>query len=127
MMEMEVIHLDESSPGRSNESPQGGGAKAITRDSEAGSSAGHGESSRYEKEPAEEELEPSLGLKYPFLQRVNELDDEEWGIVLDSCVAQSKAVEQFYLPRDNEYLRRVPNTVLHLSLQSYLVRGALME
>ncbi|ONK69007.1 uncharacterized protein A4U43_C05F18310 [Asparagus officinalis] len=49
------------------------------------------------------------------------------GTILGSHVSQSRVVEQFYLPRDDEYLKGVPNVGLHLSLQSYLVRGALLE
>ncbi|ONK64244.1 uncharacterized protein A4U43_C07F23620 [Asparagus officinalis] len=140
MIEVEVIRLDDSSPSGSVEAPQGGGAEAITRDSKAKPSAGRSESSRHEKEHVYES-EPSSGLKYPFLHRVDETGDEELpkmyeyligtseggqqyvqkpnpkhffevtlhldarGIVLGSCIAQSKSVEQFYLPQNDEYLR----------------------
>ncbi|ONK68069.1 uncharacterized protein A4U43_C05F7090 [Asparagus officinalis] len=47
--------------------------------------------------------------------------------MLESWVAQSKAVEQFWVPRDEEILGEVPDVVLHLKLKSYLARGALVE
>ncbi|ONK74614.1 uncharacterized protein A4U43_C03F8300 [Asparagus officinalis] len=49
------------------------------------------------------------------------------GSVLGSRVAQLRAVEQFWLPRDAEILGEVSNVNLHQALQSYLVRGALVE
>ncbi|ONK56832.1 uncharacterized protein A4U43_C10F13560 [Asparagus officinalis] len=42
-------------------------------------------------------------------------------------MTQSKAVEQLYLPRDEEFLQGVPNVSLHICLQSYLVRGVFVE
>ncbi|ONK77600.1 uncharacterized protein A4U43_C02F8360 [Asparagus officinalis] len=47
--------------------------------------------------------------------------------VLESRVGQSKAMEQFWLSRDEEILGEVLNVGLHLSLRTYLVRGVLME
>ncbi|ONK54769.1 uncharacterized protein A4U43_UnF11700 [Asparagus officinalis] len=49
------------------------------------------------------------------------------GSVLSSRLTQSRAVEQFWLPQDEEFLKGVPNFGLHQNLQSYLVRGALVE
>ncbi|ONK64482.1 uncharacterized protein A4U43_C07F26530 [Asparagus officinalis] len=77
MMKTKVIRIDESSPRGSAEAPPGEGVEAIIRDSEAGSSDGHGESFRHGKEPVDES-KPSSMLKYPFIHRVDEIGDEKW-------------------------------------------------
>ncbi|ONK76137.1 uncharacterized protein A4U43_C03F24330 [Asparagus officinalis] len=47
---------------------------------------------------------------------------EERGSVLESQLAQSKAVEQFYLPRDENILGEAPNIGFHVSLQGSILR-----
>ncbi|ONK56885.1 uncharacterized protein A4U43_C10F14160 [Asparagus officinalis] len=73
--------------------------------------------SRYEKEPTlEDRHQPTRHLD----MRVS---------VLESRVSQLNVVEQFSLPFDEETLeeREVTDVILHLSLRSHLVRGALVE
>ncbi|ONK76043.1 uncharacterized protein A4U43_C03F23280 [Asparagus officinalis] len=43
------------------------------------------------------------------------------GTDLGFRVAQSRAVQQFHLPRDDEYLKGIPNDGLQLGLWSYLI------
>ncbi|ONK55514.1 uncharacterized protein A4U43_UnF2160 [Asparagus officinalis] len=71
---------------------------------------------------AQYEKEPTLENRH---QPTRHLDVR--ASMLESRVAQLKAVEQFWLPRDEEISRKVLDVGLHLSLGSYLVRRALVE
>ncbi|ONK69208.1 uncharacterized protein A4U43_C05F20470 [Asparagus officinalis] len=105
--------------------PQGKGAETRAGALEAELSAHHDKSSHHIKDLAEEETSPPEPDPEHRFEATHHFDTK--GIVLGSCVAQSKAIMQFYLPQDDEFLRGVLNSGLHLSLRSYLVRGALVE
>ncbi|ONK64116.1 uncharacterized protein A4U43_C07F22240 [Asparagus officinalis] len=74
---------------------------------------------------------PPTRLEYPFPHRAVEIGEEEWERMMQYLIktsgTQSRVVKQFWLPRDKELLSGVPNAGLHLSLQSYLVQGTLVE
>ncbi|ONK78007.1 uncharacterized protein A4U43_C02F13230 [Asparagus officinalis] len=68
------------------------------------------------------EKEPALGNRY---QPTRHLDAR--ASVLECQVTQSKAIEQLWLPRNEEILVEVLDVGLHLTFGSYLVHGALVE
>ncbi|ONK66751.1 uncharacterized protein A4U43_C06F11570 [Asparagus officinalis] len=114
VVETDVIHVDKSAPEEHAEGPQEEvGVEARAFVDEEGPSVHHSESSCQEPDP-----------KHHY-QPAHHLDVR--GSVLSSRLTQARAVEQFWLPRDEEFLKGVPNASLHQSLQSYLIRGSLME
>ncbi|ONK63911.1 uncharacterized protein A4U43_C07F20190 [Asparagus officinalis] len=127
--EAEVIHLYEGSLAQEEgeEAYCEARVKIEAYIEEEGASIDPAESAhRWGKEPIEEETFPIGGSPLrAHHQPCCHLDVR--GSVLESRMAQIRAMEQFWLPRDVEILENVPNVDLHKALQSYLVCKTFVE
>ncbi|ONK80524.1 uncharacterized protein A4U43_C01F18800 [Asparagus officinalis] len=99
---------------------------------EEGASINLTESSRHrEKEPVVAEMAPPAGLEFSYPHRITEVGEEEWermrGSILGSRLTQTRTMDQFWLPRDEEFLKGSSMLVSTKVSRATWCEGALVE